>query len=115
MTARRWLLGSGVGMVVGSIAPWASLVGEGQASGLRVHFGWLTLVAGIVVAIPRVHRHVVLALAAVSALLCVLVALAVGSTSDYGTSLAPGWGVFLTLGASLVAAFHAARARPETE
>ena len=107
---RRWLVATGCGMVLFSLAPWASFAGIAVANGLAVGFGWITLICGAaaitIAAQPgwitrraragRRRRIALYACGATGVLDCVLVILATPD-SQYGTLLAPQWGVFLTL------------------
>jgi hypothetical protein len=110
ISPRRWLLASGCAMVLFSLAPWASFEGIAVANGLAVGFGWITLICGAaavtIAAQPRWirrraragHRRKIglYACGAPGVLDCVLVILATPN-SQYGTLLAPQWGVYLTL------------------
>jgi hypothetical protein len=110
VSRRRWLLASGCGMVLFSLAPWASFAGIAVANGLQVGFGWITLICGAAATTIAMQpgwitrraragsrRTIGLyACGATGVLDCVLVIIATPD-SQYGTLLAPQWGVYLTL------------------
>jgi len=101
-------------MMLGSICPWASLFGLASASGLAVYFGWVTLLAGVAILaltrrpglVTRRRRRCAIALGVVGALVCGLVILGVSDSQD-GAALQAGWGVYLTLIASISAGWSA--------
>jgi hypothetical protein len=106
-------------MILGSLCPWASLLGVASVIGIQTWLGWVTLLAGAAILtlqleprwltqrLPIVHRRrrrVSRTLAVLSALLCLLVVIGVGD-SQYGAALHPSWGLYLTLLAALSAAW----------
>jgi hypothetical protein len=114
MTLRRRLIAAAIVLMVGSLAPWASVLGLASASGLAVGFGWLTLLAGTAVLtialdlawlarlgwLRACRRRVLLTLGVVSIIDCLLVILG-AAHSQYGAAIGPEWGVFLTLAAAI--------------
>jgi drug/metabolite transporter superfamily protein YnfA len=105
---------AGGGLIVASLAPWASFLDLASASGLQVGFGWITLLAGATVitlaadpgwlrrrARLRARRRTMLTAAGIVSILdCLLVVLG-ASHSEYGVAIAPAGGVFAALACAI--------------
>ena len=117
MTSHAKILRASAGlMMLGSICPWATLLGLASVSGLAVHFGWITLLAGAGILwvtfrgqLLQRRRAIALGLACLAGLMCVLVIIGASHSAD-GAALQASWGVYLTLAASVTAAWTSARA-----
>jgi hypothetical protein len=105
-------------LIVGSLCPWATFVGLASMTGLQLTYGWITVAGGAIILalgsgtverrIPARHQgKIIRGTSGLCVLACGLILLDVGRT-EYGAAIQPAWGIYLTLGAALIALLRGA-------